>query len=110
LRRSEALTGIDFEVEKAFSEMSEADQRLQAVQKGEKAARQWIAAIMQNISVGLAEAKDFTDALLAFFQARARTLQSEYDFNVAVASLTRVAGFDVTAMDGTTPAKPADAQ
>jgi outer membrane protein len=96
LRRSEALGGINFEVEKAYSEMKEADQRLKAVQKGEKAARQWIAAVMQNISVGLAEAKDFSDALLAFFQARTRNLQGLYDYNVAVASLTRVSGVDVT--------------
>ncbi len=92
LRRNEALGGIGFEVEKAYTEMKEADQRLKTVQKGEKAARQWIAAIMQNISVGLAETKDFSDALLAFFQAHTRCLQALYDCNIAVASLTRVAG------------------
>jgi outer membrane protein TolC len=96
LRRSEALGGINFEVEKAYTEMKEADQRLKTVQKGEKAARQWIAAIMQNISVGLAETKDFSDALLAFFQARMRNLQGLYDYNIAVANLTRVSGVDVT--------------
>jgi outer membrane protein TolC len=96
LRRNEALGGIGFEVEKAYTEMKEADQRLKTVQKGEKASRQWIAAIMQNISVGLAETKDFSDALLAFFQAHSRCLQALYDTNIAVASLTRVAGVDVT--------------
>jgi outer membrane protein TolC len=96
LRRDDALGGINFEVEKAYTEMKEADQRLKTVQKGEKAARQWIAAIMQNISVGLAETKDFSDALLAFFQARVRCLQGVYDHNIAVASLTRVSGVDVT--------------
>ena len=96
LRRNEALCGIGFEVEKSYTEMKEADQRLKTVQKGEKAARQWIAAIMQNISVGLAETKDFSDALLAFFQAHTRCLQALYDCNIAVASLTRVAGVDVT--------------
>ena len=96
LRRDDALGGISFEVEKAYTEMKEAEQRLTTVQKGEKAARQWIAAIMQNISVGLAETKDFSDALLAFFQARARSLQGIYDHNIAVASLTRVSGVDVT--------------
>lgn len=96
LRRNEALGGIGFEVEKAYTEMKEADQRLKTVQKGEKASRQWIAAIMQNISVGLAETKDFSDALLAFFQAHTRCLQALYDSNIAVASLTRVAGVDVT--------------
>jgi outer membrane protein TolC len=96
LRRSEALGGIGFEVEKAYTEMKEADQRLKTLQKGEKAARQWIAAIMQNISVGLAEARDFSDALLAYFQAHTRCVQALYDNNIAVASLTRVAGVDVT--------------
>jgi outer membrane protein TolC len=96
LRRDDALGGISFEVEKAYTEMKEAEQRLTTVQKGEKAARQWIAAIMQNISVGLAETKDFSDALLAFFQARVRSLQGIYDHNIAVASLTRVSGVDVT--------------
>jgi outer membrane protein TolC len=96
LRRSEALGGIGFEVEKAYAEMKEAGQRLKTLQKGEKAARQWIAAIMQNISVGLAETKDFSDALLAFFQARMRNLQGLYDYNIAVANLTRVSGVDVT--------------
>jgi outer membrane protein len=98
-RRSEAMGGINFEVEKAFAEMKEADLRLKAVQKGEKAARQWIAAIMQNISVGLAETKDFSDALLAFFQSRARLLQVQYDYNIAVSSMVRVSGADVTAKD-----------
>jgi outer membrane protein TolC len=96
LRRNDALGGINFEVEKAYTEMKEAEQRLKTVQKGEKAARQWIAAIMQNISVGLAETKDFSDALLAFFGARVRCLQGIYDHNIAVASLTRVSGVDVT--------------
>ncbi|HJX66718.1 MAG TPA: TolC family protein [Polyangia bacterium] len=96
LRRNDALGGIGFEVEKAYTEMKEAEQRLKTVQKGEKAARQWIAAIMQNISVGLAETKDFSDALLAFFGARVRCLQGIYDHNIAVASLTRVSGVDVT--------------
>ncbi len=96
MRRSEALGGINFEVEKAYTEMKEADQRFKTVQKGEKAARQWIAAVMQNVSVGLAETRDFSDALLAFFQARLRCLQGLYDYNIGVASLTRVAGVDVT--------------
>ena len=96
LRRNDALGGINFEVEKAYTEMKEAEERLKTVQKGEKATRQWIAAIMQNISVGLAETKDFSDALLAFFQARVRCLQGLYDHNIAVASLTRVSGVDVT--------------
>jgi outer membrane protein len=96
-KRREALAGISFEVEKAHTELKEAEERMQVVQKGEKAGKQWIAAIAQNLAVGLAEAKDFSDALLAFFQARIRYLQSIHDYNVAVASLSRATGIDVAA-------------
>jgi outer membrane protein len=96
-RRREALNGIAFEVEKAHTELMEAGKRTKVMQKGEKAGRQWIAAVAQNIAVGVAEAKDFSDALLAFFQARVRYLQSMYDYNLAAAALTRATGIDVTA-------------
>jgi outer membrane protein len=95
-RRQEALAGIAFEVEKAHTELKEAEARREVVQRGEKAGKQWIAAVAQNLAVGLAEAKDFSDALLAFFQARVRHAQSLYDYNIAVAALTRATGTDVT--------------
>ncbi|MBN2575649.1 MAG: TolC family protein [Deltaproteobacteria bacterium] len=96
-KRREALAGIAFEVEKAHTELQEAEERIQVVQKGEKAGRQWIAAVAQNLAVGLAEARGFADALLAFFQARMRFLQSIHDYNVAAAALTRATGIDVAA-------------
>ena len=68
---------------------------MKVVQKGEKAGRQWISAVAQNVAVGLSEARDFSDALLAFFQARIRYLQSIHDHNVAVATLSRATGIDV---------------
>jgi outer membrane protein TolC len=91
-RRAEALSGIQLEVRKAYGEMSEASERVKAVQKGEKAAKSWISAVVQNFAVGLAETRDLTDALLAFFNMRYRYLQAVYDYNIAVAALTRVTG------------------
>jgi len=91
-RRSEALGGIQLEVRKAYGEMAEAGERVKAVQKGEKAAKSWISAVAQNFAVGLAEARDLTDALLAYFNMRYRYLQAVYDYNVAVAALTRATG------------------
>jgi outer membrane protein len=94
-KRSEALSGIAFEIEKANAELKEAEERIKVVRKGEKAGRQWIAAIAQNLAVGLAETKDFSDALMAFFQARVRYAQSVYDYNIAAATLTRATGTDI---------------
>jgi outer membrane protein TolC len=91
-RRAEALGGIQLEVRKAFREMSEAGERLKVMQKGEKAAKSWISAVAQNLAVGLAETRDFTDALGQYFNMRFRYLQAIYDFNIAVAAMTRATG------------------
>jgi outer membrane protein TolC len=91
-RRTEALGGIALEVRKAYGEMTEASERVKAVQKGEKAAKSWISAVAQNFALGLSEARDLTDALLAFFNMRYRYLQAVFDYNVAVAALTRATG------------------
>ena len=91
-RRSEALGGIVLDVRKAYGELGEATARTEAVHKGERAGKAWISAVAQNFAVGLAETRDLTDALLAFFPMRARYLQSVFDQNVAAAALTRATG------------------
>jgi outer membrane protein len=91
-KRREAQSGIGFEVEKAHSELQEATARLIVLQKGEKAARQWIAALSQNNAVGMSEPKEYTDALLAYFKARMGYLQAIFDFNLSVAALARATG------------------
>jgi outer membrane protein TolC len=91
-KRTEALGGIALEVRKAYGEMAEAGERVKAVRKGEKAAKSWISAVAQNFAVGLAEARDLTDALVAYFNMRYRYLQAVYDFNIACAALTRATG------------------
>ena len=91
-RRSEALGGIMLDVRKTYGELREATARTEAVHKGERAGKAWISAVAQNFTVGLAEARDLSDALVAFFQMRARYLQSVFDQNVAAAALTRATG------------------
>jgi outer membrane protein TolC len=91
-RRTESLGGIVFEVRKAYGEMTEAQARTEAVHKGERAGKAWISAVAQNFAVGLAEARDLSDALVAFFGMRARYLQAVYDFNIATSTLARATG------------------
>jgi outer membrane protein TolC len=91
-RRTEALGGIVLDVRKAYGELREATARTEAVHKGERAGKAWISAVAQNFTVGLAEARDLSDALVAFFQMRARYLQSVFDQNIAAAALTRATG------------------
>ncbi|MBC8133222.1 MAG: TolC family protein, partial [Deltaproteobacteria bacterium] len=94
-RRREALGGIALEVQKAHGEVSEGVERVETLHKGERAGKAWVTAVAQNFAIGLAEARDFSDALNAFFQMRVRYLQSVYDLNVAVAALSRATGAPV---------------
>jgi outer membrane protein TolC len=94
-RREEALGGVGFEVSKAFLELSEAQTRLVEVSKGEKAGKAWIAAVTQNFALGLADSRDFSDALLQSFKMRTFALQAVYDLNTSTAALARATGVAV---------------
>ena len=63
-----------------------------AMDKGQKAGKAWISAVAQNFAVGLAEARDLSDALVAFFGMRTRYLQAVFDLYVARSALTRATG------------------
>jgi outer membrane protein TolC len=91
-RREEALGGVGYEVSKAFLELSEAESRLDEVRKGEKAGKAWVAAVSQNFELGLADSRDFSDALLQSFKMRTFALQAVYDLNLSAATLSRATG------------------
>jgi outer membrane protein TolC len=95
-RRREALGGILFEIQRAHSDLIEAQERHKALQAGERAGKSWVTTVSQNFAAGLAETKDFADALVNFFTFRIRNLQSVYDLNIAVAALSRAVGSDIT--------------
>ncbi|HEX3905401.1 MAG TPA: TolC family protein [Polyangia bacterium] len=91
-QQSAAMGGIMLEVRKAYGEVNEARARVASMEKGEKAGKAWISAVAQNFAVGLSEARDFSDALIAFFGMRTRYLQAVYDFDIALSSLARATG------------------
>jgi outer membrane protein TolC len=91
-QQSAAMGGIMLDVRKAYGEVTEARSRVASMEKGEKAGKAWISAVAQNFAVGLAEARDFSDALIAFFGMRTRYLQAVYDYDVALSSLARATG------------------
>ena len=88
---------------------AEVKKRLVEVRTGERASKAWITAIAHNLAAGLAETKDFTDALVSFFQFRVRVLQAAFDLNMAAATLARTTGVDVAGPAEAAAAKAAAA-
>jgi outer membrane protein TolC len=84
--------GARYDVEVARSAAAAAKDRVDATAEGEKAARAWLASVLQLQAIGTAEARDLADAYVAWFQMRARWAKAVLDFNVAVVSLGRATG------------------
>lgn len=87
-----AEIGARFDAANAVAEAAAAKAKVEATVEGEKAARAWLASVLQNEAVGTAEAKDLADAYIAWFQMKARWAQSVFQWNVAVVRLGRATG------------------
>jgi len=87
-----AQVGARYDMQTALAEVTGAHERLAAATEGEKAARTWLAAVLQGEAIGAAEAKDLADAYIAWFQMRARWSLAIFQWNVAVVRLDRAAG------------------
>ncbi|HUJ62890.1 MAG TPA: TolC family protein [Kofleriaceae bacterium] len=87
-----AAIGATLDAETARAEAAAAHDKVAAAGEGEKAARTWLAAVLQDQAIGTAEARDLADAYLAWFQMRARWATAVFDWNVAVVRLGRATG------------------
>jgi outer membrane protein len=87
-----ASVGASYDAETAAAEARAAKAKLTATTDGEKAARAWLASVLQNEAIGTAEAKDLADAYIAWFQMKARWAQAVFQWNVAVVRVGRATG------------------
>jgi outer membrane protein TolC len=84
--------GATYDAKLAIAEAKTAHDKVDAAAEGEKAARTWLAAVLQDEAIGTAEARDLADAYIAWFQMRARWAQAVMQWNVAVVRVQRSIG------------------
>jgi outer membrane protein TolC len=87
-----AELGARLDANNARADAAAAHLKVDAAHEGEKAARTWLAAVLQNQAIGTAEARDLADAYLAWFQMRARWGLAVVQWNVSVVRLSRATG------------------
>ena len=87
-QRQDALDGVDFEVRKAYLELSEAQSRSRRSRKGEKAGKAWVGRSRRTSRSDCRLAR-LSDALLQSFKMRTFALQAVFDLNVSAAALRR---------------------
>jgi outer membrane protein TolC len=98
-KRRELLGGVATEVERAFYDLREVQQRLKAAEIAERRARGWLQGVKQNIDVGTAESRDMIDALRAYFDQHLLVLRTINDLNVQSAVMRRLCGLPVIPVD-----------
>ena len=87
-----AAIGARYDADSALAEATAAHDKVAAATEGERAARTWLASVLQAEAIGTAESKDLADAYIAWFQMRARWAQAVFQWNVAVVRIDRAAG------------------
>lgn len=98
-QQREALgQAAEIEVTDAFESLEEARGRMAAYDRARVAAKRWLIAMLQGMTLGLHEASDMTEALVAFFQNELNYLNAVYDLDVAWARLTLATGSNL--LDG----------
>lgn len=87
-----AALGASYDAQTALADVTSARAKVDAAKDGEKAARTWLASVLQAQAIGTGEAKDLADAYIAWFQMRARWATAVVQWNVAVVRLGRASG------------------
>jgi len=94
-KQSEALLGMDIELQKALISLNDAYKRYEITKRSERIARGWLNSITQSMGVGVAKMNDLTDALVSYYTAKFKHLEAIMDINVGWAELQRVVGTKV---------------
>lgn len=95
-----ALGGVAAEVEQAYEEVVDLDTRIKAYAKAERYARKWLATVQQSIDIGTMDDKDMTAPAKAWAQHRFTVLDLTMKYNMAIAKLAQVTGWDAIAPGG----------
>ncbi|MBI4588359.1 MAG: TolC family protein [Candidatus Rokubacteria bacterium] len=90
-----AEEGIPLEVQKAYGELQEAKQNVQALEKAYANAKKWVVTALANFDLGIGETRDLADAVLAMAKTRADYFQAVFSYQMGVARLDHAAGRDV---------------
>lgn len=84
--------GMLLQVEKAYREAVDHKNAITYTKEGETNANKWMINAFLGYGMGFNEARDLTDSLKAYFEAQLNYNLSIYNFNMALADLTRYMG------------------
>lgn len=91
LRRA-AVEGIELQIKKQWAEVNAERQRVEIYQRRLKAADRWRKQIGIAFESGGAEFEDFLNPIKAYYEARLKLLEAQYNYQVGLAKLGEQVG------------------
>lgn len=89
-----ALGGVGIEVEKAYLEASDAEQRLKAFEEAAEWARRWMITVQQGIDVGTYDDEEIVAPAKEYALRRFSEMSAAFDYNIALGRLALATGWD----------------
>ncbi len=93
--RDYANIGIPMQVEKAYRELIEAKKNIDATKRAYQSARKWMVGAVMNYDMGIGEAGDAADAIVAYGQIKQEYIKSIYNFNMSYANVLQTSGLSI---------------
>ncbi len=87
--------GMILQVERAYREAVDHKNAINYTKEGESNANKWMINAFLGYGMGFNEARDLTDSLKAYFEAQLNYNLAIYNYNMALADLTRYTGQEV---------------
>jgi len=86
------LNNLALQIKKAYLEINKAEEALKVAEENEAAAKEDMSLVREKYSLGAATMLEVLDAEVSLITAQNSKIQSEFDFNMAVAKLENAMG------------------
>jgi outer membrane protein TolC len=87
-----ATDGIPAEIRRAYEDVLRAGKSIDVGNAACQKAKRWMVQSSADYSVGLLDIRELSDAVSAYVSLRTAVLQNRFDYNVAMASLSKATG------------------
>ncbi|GBD26693.1 hypothetical protein HRbin30_02033 [bacterium HR30] len=94
-----AVTGLQLEVHRAYGQVLQSREAMQAAAEGRKAGRSLLVATVSNFDLGIGEAEELFKGLGTYTEASTDYFRAVHDYNVAVAELSRTVGRELLPLE-----------
>jgi outer membrane protein TolC len=102
-KSQEAKQGIEIEVNSLYEQLQDAKRRVGSWKRSEKEARKWFISAAQGYEVGTMDAREFVDAISAYFTARSNRLMAVAEYDLSIAGLEKATNMPLVSERGWRP-------